>query len=291
MSRWWVRCFGALWLIAVCLSVSAQTAAADCEVATEPEQALAKLLNAHSAISYEGAVLYERADNRQFLEVAWPDQNAPNEHRQGTLRRLNAKVDPQAEFWPSAFVPKDRVCDLSKFYSVSLDSSRVIAGRLTRKLVLRPRDTLRLAHFVDVDIQTGMALAMVTAEPGGKVLERFEFAAIRYREMPVLEAGVADDDLIARGRGVIPGYFVVAENHEQGIFVVSDGWATASVFVEPLSPTAPAGEGAVIDGATLTYTRGTRVGNSGVLISVLGEVPVVTARLLADAVRSAGSGS
>jgi sigma-E factor negative regulatory protein RseB len=238
-------------------------------------------------------VLFERADNRQFLEVAWPSRDVPNEHRQGTLRRLNAKVNPQAEFWPSAFVPEGRVCDLGKFYSVSLDSSRVIAGRLTKKLVLRPRDTLRLAHFVDVDVQTGMALAMVTAEPGGKVLERFEFAAIRYRDLPASEVGQPeelDGGSIAPGRGVIPGYFVVAENHEEGVFVVSDGWATASVFIEPLPPTAPSGEGAVIDGATLTYTRGTRVGNNGVLISVLGEVPVVTARLLADAVRSAGSG-
>ena len=98
-------------------------------------------------------------------------------------------------------------------------------------------------HLVDGDVQTGMALAMVTAEPGGKVLERFEFAAIRYRDLPPLEVGQpaeADDGSIARGRGVIPGYFVVAENHEQGVFVVSDGWATASVFIEPLPPTAPA---------------------------------------------------
>jgi len=289
----WVRRLGALSLCIVCLSVSAQPSTLDCEVTTEPEQALAKLLDAHRAVSYEGTVLFERADNRQFLEVAWPSQDAPYEHRQGTLRRLNAKVNPQAEFWPSAFVPQGRVCDLGKFYSVSLDSSRVIAGRLTKKLALRPRDTLRLAHFVDVDVQTGMALAMVTAEPGGKVLERFEFAAIRYRDLPPAEAGQlgeADDGSSVPGRGVIPGYFVVAENPEQGVFVVSDGWATASVFIEPLLPTAPSGEGAVIDGATLTYTRGTRVGNNGVLISVLGEVPVVTARLLADAVRSAGSG-
>jgi len=34
-----------------------------------------------------------------------------------------------------------------------------------------------------------MALAMVTAEPGGKVLERFEFAAIRYRDLPASEVG------------------------------------------------------------------------------------------------------
>ena len=60
---------------------------------------------------------------------------------------------------------------------------------------------------------------------------------------------------------------------------------TASVFVEPLPAGAPVGEGAIIEGATLTYTRGVRSGSGGLLISVLGEVPFVTARLLADAVR------
>ena len=56
-------------------------------------------------------------------------------------------------------------------------------------------------------------------------------------------------------------------------------------FVKPLPPGAPVGEGAVIEGATLTYTRGVRSSAGGLLISVLGEVPMVTARLLADAVR------
>ena len=83
----------------------------------------------------------------------------------------------------------------------------------------------------------------------------------------------------------MPGYFVLSEDAQRGVFVVSDGLATASIFVEPLPPGAPVGEGAVIEGATLTYTRGVRSAAGGLLISVLGEVPVVTARLLADAVR------
>jgi sigma-E factor negative regulatory protein RseB len=62
--------------------------------------------------------------------------------------------------------------------------------------------------------------------------------------------------------------------------------ATASVFLEPLPPGAAPGEAGVIEGATLAYTRGVSVaGQKGVLISVLGEVPMVTARLLADAIR------
>jgi negative regulator of sigma E activity len=40
----------------------------------------------------------------------------------------------------------------------------------------------------------------------------------------------------------------------------------------------------------LTYTRGVRTAAGGILISVLGEIPLVTARLLADAVRPSGDG-
>ena len=47
MSYWSLRLLGALWLSVMCLSVSAQAAEPVCEVATEPEQALAKLLDVH----------------------------------------------------------------------------------------------------------------------------------------------------------------------------------------------------------------------------------------------------
>ena len=85
---------------------------------------------------------------------------------------------------------------------------------------------------------------------------------------------------------MVPGFFLILEEPDGGVFVVSDGLATASVFVEPLPLGAPGGEGAVIQGATLTYTRGVPGSGGGLLISVLGEVPLVTARLLADAVRA-----
>ena len=80
----------------------------------------------------------------------------------------------------------------------------------------------------------------------------------------------------------------MSEDLVNGVFVVSDGLATASIFVEPLPAGAPPGEGAVIEGATLTYTRGVTGAEGRLLISVLGEIPVVTARMLADAVRPPG---
>jgi len=142
-----------------------------------------------------------------------------------------------------------------------------------------------LTHLIDMDRETGLALAMATAGSAGNVLERYEYASIDYQAASEREPRAQKQRGYQRGRSVVPGYFVLSEDADRGVFVVSDGLATASIFVEPLPPGAPVGEGAVIEGATLTYTRGIRSATGGLLISVLGEVPVVTARLLADAVR------
>lgn len=256
-----------------------------CNLVTEGERALERMLLASADVRFTGTVLYERAGSRQFLTVARSE--APG---MGELRRMNAQANPRAEIWPAPIRSNERVCDVAAVYVPSIESGRVVAGRSTQRLTLRPRDTLRLAHVIDLDSESGLALAMATVGPDGQMLERYEYAAIDYQERAAddngVEAAVQVDSVYARGRAVIPGYFVMSEDPDRGIFVVSDGLATASVFVEPLPAGAPAGEGAVIEGATLTYTRGVPSSNGGLLISVLGEVPVVTARLLADAVRA-----
>lgn len=239
------------------------------------------MLRASSHQRYEGTVLYERAGNRQFVTVTSPTDDAG----QGMLRRMNAQADPLPESWPAPFDSPQRACDVAEVYSPVLESGRTVAGRATQRLVLRPRDTLRLTHLIDMDSETGLALAMATVGSEGKMLERYEYASIAYRSASEREPRAQKQRGYERGRSVVPGYFVLVEDADRGVFVVSDGLATASIFVEPLPPGAPVGEGAVIEGATLTYTRGIRSATGGLLISVLGEVPVVTARLLADAVR------
>ena len=252
-----------------------------CSLDTPPEQALFKMLQASAHQRYEGTVLYERAGSRQFVTVSSHIDSAG----QGVLRRMNAQADPLPESWPVPFDSPQRACDVAKVYLPTLDSGRTIAGRATQRLTLRPRDTLRLTHYIDIDDVTGFALAMATMGSEGNMLERYEYASIDYQsasERDLLDTGQTEYE---RGRRVVPGYFVLSEDADRGVFVGGDGLAAASIFVGPLPPGAPAGEGAVIEGATLTYTRGVRSAAGGLLISVLGEVPMVTARLLADAVR------
>ena len=252
-----------------------------CELASPAEQALGRVLASPSNFSFEGTLLLEKAEGREFLAVKWPEPAGG-----GSLRRMNTVADPVVEPWPTPAASPRRICDLLRLYSPSLDKGRIIAGRETDRLTLRPRDSLRLPHRINIDKDTGMALAMATAGPDGQMLERYEYAEIRYG--PRLAANNEPTATTRHDpeRVVVPGFFLILEEPDGGVFVVSDGLATASVFVEPLPLGAPGGEGAVIQGATLTYTRGVPGSGGGLLISVLGEVPLVTARLLADAVRA-----
>jgi len=260
---------------------------AGCSTASEADRIWVALLGAHHHISFQGTLLYERIGGRQFIDVAWSAGSG-----EARLRRLNRVSDPTEESWSPAALTVGRFCDLRRFYVPRIEQGRVIAGRSTRRLVLQPADTLRLGYIAEVDTETGVPLGMVTIDPEGKVLERYEFASIATnganRALANPDRAISEEasGSLSRGRDVLPGYYMVNDHATPAAFVVSDGLATASVFLEPLPAGAAPGEASVIEGATLAYTRGVPVpGQKGVLISVLGEVPMVTARLLADAIR------
>ena len=186
---------------------------------------------------------------------------------------MNAQANPRAEIWPAPIRSSERVCDVAAVYVPSIESGRVVAGRSTERLTLRPRDTLRLAHVIDLDSESGLALAMATVGPDGQMLERYEYAAIDYQERAAddngVEAAVQVGGVYARGRAVIPGYFVMSEDPDRGIFVVSDGLA-ASVFVDHCQPRARWRRCRDRRGNVDLYPRGA-LANGGLLISVLGK--------------------
>ena len=85
----------------------------------------------------------------------------------------------------------------------------------------------------------------------------------------------------------LPAGFVRADD-AQGAAVgktFSDGLARFTVVVEFLPGLALAGEGRARRGSTIAYTRALQLAGRPALVTVLGEVPVDTARRLADAVR------
>ena len=154
MPEWlatWCRSCSTV-LIAV---VAASASAVECELTSPAEQALAKMFAPLKGVGFEGAVLFERGGSQQFMTVSWPDAEG-----RGALRRMNASVNPPIESWPTPSSSSDRICDVLRVYSPALGTKRVVAGRLAQQLSLKPRDPLRLAHVVDLDVETGMALAI-----------------------------------------------------------------------------------------------------------------------------------
>ena len=86
-------------------------------------------------------------------------------------------------------------------------------------------------------------------------------------------------------RWLPPGFTLTdAATETQARRTYTDGFAAFSVFIEDLDHPIEPGEGLVRKGGTTSYIRGMEVDARPMLVTVLGEVPVNTARMVADSV-------
>ena len=193
-------------------------------------------------------------------------------------------------------------CEVAELYAVSLARGPRVAGKATQVLHLRPRDTLRLGHVLALEEQSGVVLRSDTISEKGELLERHEFATLTISKIsasansPSTDSLVRAEDRVFGSQDDRPRYVKVpglpagyranlARGYEGRALFVSDGIAAATVIFEPLPSTVKPGEGAVRRGATLTYTRGSLVSGKNILVTVIGEVPLAAARVIADAVK------
>lgn len=199
---------------------------------------------------------------------------------------------------------------LDEFYSVRVEGAERIAGNKARKIVMAPRDPYRYGQSVWLDEDTGLLLKAEVKDEKGLVIERLMFTSLKVHERPLpsnmLESQSTGKDLVwypkqgekkqtidpepagswkistvpagfreeLRREHVLPGERNLAEQH-----VLSDGLASVSVFVEPANgvrgPSRLLKKGAL--NAYVRYTQDHKV-------TVLGDVPVSTVRLIGDGV-------
>lgn len=272
---------GALALIFFSMICVSSARASDCAVSDDAKVQVDAMLGAASRIDYRGTLLVEYGKDREFLGV-----NSTQAQGEASLVRLNKTTAQAFETVNLAPGQQNSACSLSAYYAFNVELSQPVAGRDTVRLAVRPRDTLRLGYVMDIDSETGVPLRVVTATPDGQVLERFEFAQFEIlgpARLAVMEHPRARPPSFTFA-ALPPGFHVVAQGTEPTAHqVVSDGMASVSVFIEQQPQALAAGEGVALRGSTLAYTRGTPDHH---LITVMGEVPITTARLLADAVRT-----
>ena len=260
----------------------------ECGLETDLILVVEALQQSHKRFAFAGTYLKESAAGREFISVTHSASGEP-----GRLEYLNSLSESavQAVWTPSG--PRVSACELNSMYALYFQQGPMVAGRPTGLLELRPRDGLRLGYRLAVDTESGLVLRSEVISDNGSLLERHEYAAINV--MPAEVTSAADQQDVTLEyldiTGLPIGYRASrARRFEERALFMSDGIASATVVFEPLPEGLTPGEGAVRQGATISYSRGSVVAGNQVLITVIGEIPLPAARLIAEAVRVAPNG-
>lgn len=195
---------------------------------------------------------------------------------------------------------------LADFYNIRKAETGRIAGLQTQAWVFEPKDGLRYGHKFWADVATGLLLKAKIVDDTDRVNDQFAFSEVTIgakidRDMvkptwpvpppdwTVRQSGKLEVDMKDTGWTVTrvpPGFIKIVEGfrrwqavREVAHLVYSDGLVAVSVFVEPIGgarrPIGPS-----MQGGLNVYSR--QLDEN--LVTVLGEVPAVTVRQIANSV-------
>lgn len=222
-----------------------------------------------------------------------------------------------------AFVRQfDRITDT---YQLGEFGEGRVAGRVARRIGVEPKDEHRYGYRLWVDANTALLLRSELVDRSGRQLEVFMFNSVRFGDevndsalQPQRGTGAMINHLTLQpvsgldrrvdqrqrtpgdtsGQewqvGWLPAGFKMAsldlrEKRATGAVVsnlmYSDGLATFSLFIEPM-PAEGAASMVSRNGATVAMTHGVDTSDGSFLLTLVGEIPVATARRIIDSVYS-----
>ena len=214
---------------------------------------------------------------------------------------------------PYARVLARRFENMSENYRVEFRGHDRVVARPAVRLAVLPHDHDRFGYRLWLDRDTGLLLRSELHDFEGASLEIFQFTSlklgdqvtpadlepssdnvvVRLTETPSQESpqGMDTSPQQWRVRWVPPGFHLTSTDFRQpssehkgvNTLVYSDGLAAFSVFIEAMPET---GAGSVVSrsGATVVLTHLASGGDGDHLVTVVGEVPVGTARRIASGV-------
>ncbi len=274
---------------------------------------LDKMSRSVNEVSYYGVVTYQRGqEDMQVMQIAHSVGAGSTSEKLTQLTGQGAQV-VRKNHPLECIHPGHKLlllgeefqagrCGIAEHYRFSVSKGERVAGRKSVRVLVEPRDMYRYGYVMELDRSTGLLLKTLTLGRGNKVLEKFQFADLSYNE--ALPKG-AEIDVVhhaehpvpgasATGRGTsrpwsvrwLPRGFTATDGQPAAAArrTYTDGLAVFSVFMEELGQEIKSGEGLAREGSTVSYTRGMRLGGQPVLVTVVGEVPVNTARMVADSV-------
>jgi sigma-E factor negative regulatory protein RseB len=263
-------------------------------------------------VNYQGVVTLQRGDDMQVLQVSHFVDHGHSSERLTELTGQGAQVErgehpldclhPGDKLLRLSQMLRDDRCGIAEQYRFTVVDDERVAGRKTVRINIEPRDIFRFGYAMSLDRETGLLLKSRIINHGHKTLETTQFAQISYTDdVPA----TSDVDVVHEAQhphpgsppvnvastrhwtvGWVPRGFSATDSSPgiNGRRSFTDGLAVFSVFLENLDQQLRPGEGLVMLGGTTTYTLGRRLGGQPVLVTVIGEIPVNTARMVADSV-------
>lgn len=297
-----------------CFAIAFAAAAGGAERCPDVDPQIHRLLDAMSTTSarvdYSGVVTLQRGGDMQVIEVSHHLVDGGVTEVLSRLTGQDARVQrsvhatgcvhPGHELLRAAAGTQDGVCGLAASYRFRLAPGERIAGREAVRLRIEPLDMYRYGYVFELDRDTALILKATTMSTDQRVLEQFQFASLAMSSAEVNPASVAHEAAHPHPREPVPAQgglhwepsWLPAgfTSTDAGLPAAprksyTDGLAAFSVFVEPLGTALRPGEGIERQGSTVAYTRGVLLEQRPVLITVLGEIPTNTARMVADSVR------
>lgn len=282
---------------------------------------LAKMADANRTLDYSGIFTYEHGgilrtikvfhsvrDGQEFERLFLLSGPKKEVTRQSGERRCERLGDLmlKSSVAAAASVPKDH---LEKLYHVQPKAKDRIAGRETLIVHVIPKDSYRYGYILGIDQETGLLLQSMLIGDNNRVLERFQFADVEIGKsideasldssepevhrvsskvstcLNNVESSAAQSNWqqswLPPGFG-LAGYLKSGDSGRETL-IYTDGLAIFSVFIDS-SETVDIPKMQAQRGATVAYLTKAKISQQDFLISVVGEIPVETARAVAHAV-------
>ncbi|MGB0187448.1 MAG: MucB/RseB C-terminal domain-containing protein [Aequoribacter sp.] len=188
-------------------------------------------------------------------------------------------------------------CGVAQWYKFRVE--RQMLGDDTATIITAlPKDVYRHSFQLVVDEKNDIVLRSTTFS-GSNALENVELRALSLASKPELAGDEvqsvaalpdtaqpqANEGGSSWSLGWLPAGFEEASMSHAAVVqarTYTDGLSTFSIFVEQPKGEIRLGEGMVNRGATLAYTRGLQTSQGAALVSVIGEIPINTARMLVE---------
>ncbi len=294
------------------LLIAASVGASQCPQAdSEALMWLDKMSRSLNSVSYHGVVTLQRGDDMQVMQVSHRVTGDSSTENITELTGQGARVErddhplecvhPGQKLLQLGQDIQAGRCGIARYYRLSVGDGERVAGRRAVRIRIEPQDMYRFGYVMELDRETALLLKTETLGRGGQSLEKFQFADLSYSDRDAAGTDInllhhAHHPLLAEPQaqtqddwtvGWVPEGFTPTDTPASGVArrTYTDGLAVFSVFLENLAQGIRAGEGVVRFGGTTSYTRGMNITGRPVLVTVIGEVPLNTARMVADSVR------